>query len=189
MAREPKPSRFGWKFWVTVLCWCAVFVSTAVAARHVHQFVITDPQFTLSPDRRDALLIEGVRYASRWKIRRVFAGDFGRSIFAFSPAERRRRLLAVDWVEQASVSRIWPNQVVVRITERVPVAFVTLRGPVTRAARAMLIDRQGVLLEPPPRSHFAFPVLAGITEQETESERARKVRRMLEVTDELGTLA
>ena len=35
-------------------------------------------------------------------------------------AERRRRLLAIDWVEDASVSRLWPNRVLVRITERKP---------------------------------------------------------------------
>ena len=70
---------------------------------------------------------EGLTYASRAKVQRVFAGDFDRSIFSVPLAERRRRLLAIDWVEDASVSRVWPDRLVVRIRERKPVAFVSFR--------------------------------------------------------------
>ena len=67
-------------------------------------------------------------YASRSKVQRVFADDFDRSIFAVPLDERRRRLLAIDWVEDASVSRVWPDRLVVRIRERKPVAFVFFRS-------------------------------------------------------------
>ncbi len=67
---------------------------------------------------RDALAIQGLHYASRAKVQRVFAEDFDRSIFSVPLEERRRRLLAIDWVEDASVSRIWPDRLVVRIRER-----------------------------------------------------------------------
>ena len=87
---------------------------------------LTDPQFTLSRDRPDALTIEGLNYASRAKVQRVFAEDFDHSVFSVPLDERRRRLLAIDWVEDASVSRIWPDRLVVRIRERQPVAFVLL---------------------------------------------------------------
>ena len=62
----------------------------------------------------------GLTYASRSKVQRVFAGDFEHSIFSVPLAERRRRLLAIDWVEDASVSRVWPDRLVVRIRERKP---------------------------------------------------------------------
>ena len=78
-------------------------------------------------------------------MQRVFATDFDRSIFAVPLDERRRRLLAIDWVEDASVSRIWPDRLVVRIRERTPVAFVPLRSGV------LLIDSHGVLLDQPPQ--------------------------------------
>ena len=97
-----------------------------MAARKAHHYVLTDPQFMLSSEERGALTLQGVNYASRAKLLRVFAADCGRSIFAVPLDERRRRLLAVDWVEDASVSRIWPNRLLVRITERKPVAFVSL---------------------------------------------------------------
>jgi cell division protein FtsQ len=126
------------------------------------------------------LKIEGVRYAVRSKVMRVFDEDFGRSIFAAPLDERRRRLLAIDWVEDATVSRIWPDRLMVRIRERRPVAFVSFPSGV------LLIDAHGVLLDPPAQARFSFPVLSGIREDQDEGQRAGRVRTMMRLLDELG---
>jgi len=188
MPREKVRPRIRWRLWLTALAWCAVFVSSAVAARKAHRYVLGDPQFALSAEQRDALTVQGVRYASRARLLRVFSSDYGRSIFAVPLAERRRRLLAVDWVEDASVSRLWPNRLLVRIVERKPVAFVSLpfRNGANSPARFLLVDADGVLLDPPSRAQFAFPVLTGLTEDQTEPERRVRVRAMLRLLDELG---
>jgi cell division septal protein FtsQ len=70
----------------------------------------------------------------------------------------------------------------VRIRERKPVAFVNLRS------EFLLIDADGVLLEIPPKTKFAFPVLTGIRESETEDERRGRVALFLRVENELGYL-
>src|SRR5690349_19749234 len=106
-----------WRIWAAAFGWLAVFATTAIAARKVEHFVSTDPQFTFSSQRRGAISIAGLEYASRWSVARVFAPDSGRSIYLMPLAERRRRLLAIDWVQDASVSRLWPNRVLVRIVE------------------------------------------------------------------------
>jgi cell division protein FtsQ len=188
MPREKARPRFRWRLWLTVFAWCAVFVSSAVAARQAHRYVLRDPQFTLSGEDRAALTLQGVTYAARAKLLRVFAGDYGRSIFAVPLDERRRRLLAVDWVEDATVSRIWPNRLLVRITERQPVAFVSLplHGASGSAARFLLVDAQGVLLDPPLRAQFAFPVLTGLADDQTDAERRVRVRAMQSLMDDLG---
>ena len=189
MAREPaankktQPGRVNWRLTFAILALFAVGVSTAVAGYKVSLYVTSDPQFTLSHDRQDALTILGLTYASRSKVQRIFAGDFDRSIFSVPLAERRRRLLAIDWVEDASVSRVWPDRLVIRIRERKPVAFVSLRsGP-------LLIDAQGVFLEPPAQGQFSFPVLSGVREEETEAARRGHVRAFLQVQEEMGYLA
>jgi len=188
--REKARPSVRWRFWLTALAWCAVFVSSALAARQARRFVLTDPQFVLSGEQRGAVTVQGAVYASRAKLLRVFAFDYGRSIFAVPLAERRRRLLAVDWVEDASVSRIWPDRLLVRVTERKPVAFVSL--PVHAGsgapARFLLVDPQGVLLDPPLRALFAFPVLTGLTEDQTEPERRVRVRAMMRLLEELGPM-
>ncbi len=183
MAREAKTRRWNWRLLLGLAALALAAVSTAAAGIKVHRFATTNPQFTLSRDRRDALTLEGVRYASRAKILRVFSPDFGRSVFLAPLAERRRELLAIDWVEDASVSRVWPDRLIVRIRERKPVAFVGFRSGV------LLVDRTGVLLDPPPQAQFAFPVLSGIREGETAEERRDRVRSFLRVEEDMGYLA
>ena len=188
MARAKDRTPIRWRLWLSLAMWGVAFVSSAVAARKAHHYALTDPQFMLSADDPGALTLQGTRYASRWKLRRAFSGDYGRSIFSVPLEERRRRLLAIDWVEDASVSRIWPNHLVVRITERQPVAFVSMpfRSGPDAPARFLLVDADGVLLDPPRRARFAFPVLTGLTEDETEPERRVRVRAMLRLMQDLG---
>ena len=191
MTRESKKQEQGggirWRLWFGLAALGVVCVSTALAAMKVRDYVISDPQFILSRDQKDSLVITGLQYASRTKVRHAFAQDFERSIFATPLSERRRRLLAVDWVEDASISRIWPDRLAVRIHERTPVAFVYFRAGV------LLIDVHGVLLEPPAQegamARFSFPVLSGVREDEAESDRERRVRAMLRVQEDLGYMA
>ena len=183
MAKVAKTKRINWRIVAVVMGLALVSASAAMASLRVRRFVTTDSEFNLSRDRADALQIEGQRYAARSKILNIFAGDFDRSVFAVPLAERRRRLLAIDWVEDASVSRIWPDRLAVRIRERKPVAFVLVDGGV------LLIDARGVLLEQPAQSPFAFPVLSGIREQDTPEQRRDRVRIFLRVEADLGYLA
>jgi cell division protein FtsQ len=81
------------------------------------------------------------------------------------------------------VSRIWPDRLLVRIRERRPVAFVPLR------TGAVLIDADGVLLEPPARAQFAFPVLIGVREDEPEAARRERVTAFLRFQKDMGYLA
>jgi len=185
MARESKKQagRINWRLILVILALAAAGVTTAMAGYRVSRYVKSDPEFTLSHDRKDAITILGLVYASRAKVQRVFAADYERSVFSVPLAERRRRLLAIDWVEDASVSRVWPDRLVIRIRERKPVAFVSFRsGP-------LLIDAQGVLLEEPSRSQFSFPILSGVQEGETEADRRGHVRTFLHVQEEMGYLA
>jgi cell division protein FtsQ len=184
MARESKKESAGlrrrwWRWAAVILAMAAV---TAGAATQLHRYVVTGRQFVLSRDHRDALTIDGLRYASRAKVQRIFAEDADRSVFSVPLDERRRRLLAIDWVEDAAVSRIWPDRLAVRIRERTPVAFVEVQSSV------LLIDGQGTLLEPPARAAFSFPVLSGIRAEDSPARRLNAVSALLRVENELGPL-
>jgi cell division protein FtsQ len=172
-----------WRLAAGIIALGVLCVSTAMATFKVRDYVIRDPQFLLSRDRKEALTVEGLRYASRAKVLRVFAPDFDHSIFSMPLEERRRRLLAIDWIEDASISRVWPDRLIVRVRERKPVAFVFLRSGV------LLIDAQGILLDPPGEAQFSFPVLSGVREDESDTERREQVRALLELQGDLGPLA
>jgi cell division protein FtsQ len=184
MAREKKAAAgIRWRLWFTVAGAVLVAATAALATVRTRAHVLTDATYNLSRENKDALQIQGLVYASRSKVARVFAADYEHSIFSVSLDQRRRRLLAIDWIEDASVARIWPDRLIVRLRERKPVAFVFFRSGV------LLIDRHGVLLDQPPQAQFTFPVLGGVREDEAEEQRAEHVRAMLTVQEDLGYLA
>jgi cell division protein FtsQ len=110
-------------------------------------------------------------------------------VFEIPLAERRRHLLAVDWVRTASVTRVLPDRIAVRVTERTPVAFARL--PLAGSVRhwLALIDDDGVLLSIPQKVRFRFPVLSGVTEEQTDEERRLRVKSMEHLLADLGPQA
>jgi cell division protein FtsQ len=171
----------------------SLFLTSCIyASQRFEQFLIRDPRFLL-PGPADYglespnLEVEGVKYASRAQILRVFDQDLGRSVFLFPLVARRRALLNVRWVHAASIVRIWPNRIQVRIEERRPAAFVKLRAE--SMERWALIDEEGVILDPPLKAPFHLPMLAGISPQESVAQRGVRVRRAQRLLQDLGRLA
>lgn len=156
-------------------------------------FLISDARFILPPatdygQESPNLRVDGVMFANRPQVLRVFANDIGRSIFLLPLAERRRALLRLTWVKDASIVRLWPNRAMVRITERIPAAFIGIETE--GITRWSLIDSDGVIMDPPERPHhFDLPMLHGITLNERASMRGVRVRRMQYLLKELGPLA
>lgn len=162
------------------------------ASESFERFLIRDPRFFLPgpPDyglESPNLELHGIKYASRREILRLFDPDYGRSLYLFPLATRRKQLLGVHWVHDASVARIWPNRVIVQITERRPVAFIRL--PAESMLRWALIDDEGVILDPPAKASFQLPVLSGVMGAESQEKRSVRVRRMKRLMRDLGPLA
>jgi len=176
-----------------IICIITIALAGGIyASQRMEQFLIRDSHFMLpgptdygqaSPNLR----IEGITYASRWQIERVFARDFGRSVFLFPLAERRLELARLGWVKDSAIVRTWPNQITVRIQERRPVAYIQI--PVGGMSRYALIDPEGVILEQPAKSSFDLPLLAGVHPGDPISLRAERIRQMQSVLAALGSLA
>lgn len=153
----------------------------------MEEFLIRDPRFAIrgpaDPGGKPTLEISGARHASIDAIEAVFAEDIGRSVYLIPLEDRLTTLRTVDWVDRATVARIWPNRVLVRVGERTPVAFLTLRG-----GEAAMIDAGGVIL-PERAGDFDVPVLAGVDPEAPVEERRDAVARMLRLTGELGDAA
>jgi cell division protein FtsQ len=162
------------------------------ASQRFAQFLIRDTRFFL-PSPADYglespnLELHGIRYASRRQVLRLFEPDYGRSLYLFPLAARRKQLLGVRWVHDASIARIWPNRIVVEIVERKPAAFIKL--PAEAMQRWALIDEEGVSLDPPPKAAFTLPVLSGVLSSESQEKRGIRVRRMQRLMQELGPLS
>ena len=172
-----------------------LMVGTLFAWHQTEAFLIKDDRFRIaepediagqSPD----LKVEGIRYASASQIRHVFAEDFGRSLYLVPLEKRRHELMEIDWVENATVSKVWPDTVRVVVNERQPVAFVRLpRLHRDSTSRLALIDRDGFILRPKVAAKFTLPVLSGVQENENIENRKARVHRALSMLHEVGPLA
>jgi cell division septal protein FtsQ len=165
-----------------------LFVAISLYAFYlIDQFLVRDARFAFTPassksqavKSNDALRVSGVSHASQRAIEAVFSEDVGRSLYSIPLEDRLASLRTVAWVRQAAIARVWPNRLVVSVSERIPVAFVTLPP-----ARFGLIDADGVIL-PPAKDKFTLPVLTGLKPGQDLAERRDAVQRMLHLTGEL----
>lgn len=196
MARKAERSGVSKKIpWVSIFVYTARFacfglllVGALYGFNRVERFLVRDSRFRfVGPEygfESPSLDVQGVKYASRPQVLRVFSQDFGRSVYLIPLADRRAQLRELDWIREASISRIWPNHVVVHVEERRPVAFMKVQ--VDRFSRFAMIDADGKVLQQPANSPFRLPVLAGVSAHETEPVRREKVHRMLYVMKDLG---
>lgn len=170
---------------------CLVLAAGMYAFNRIERFLLRDARFIVAPPdygmESPSIRVSGERNASRAQILRVFAPDFNRSLYQVPLKDRRERLIQVDWVRDASISRIWPNRLLVRITEREPVAFIEVPSQ-GGLARFALIDADGVVLQPPKQSGFKLPVAVGIRTDDAILSRRLRVHRMMRLMSEIGQL-
>jgi len=179
----PKP-RVNFRLIGRICVWAVVVAALAFGARQVHAFLITDPRFRL-----EKLEIRGNVYTNLTRVQSVFGADFNRSVFEIPLAERRRHVLAIDWVKTAAITRIWPDGIVVSVSERKPVAFAKLRVAGTMRHWLALIDEEGILLSVPRKVRFHLPVLSGVAEEQSDEDRRVRVETMEHLLADLGPQA
>jgi cell division protein FtsQ len=183
------------RFVLWLIAGVLLMVIALFAWRTTEEFLIKDSRFRITEaddlaGQSPNLVVEGVRYASASQIRHVFVEDFGRSLYLVPVGKRRERLLQIDWIEDASVARIWPNTLKVQVHERTPVAFVHLPPNAKDGmSRFALIDREGFILRPKVAAKFTLPVITGIRESEGPEDRRARVRRVLAMLREIGPLS
>jgi cell division protein FtsQ len=187
------------RFVLWALVACFALSGIVWGAQQFEHFLVTDARFILprpaddgqngaNLDDNPSLHIEGVTFASRAQILRVFASDLGRSVYELPLADRRKALLRVSWVKDATIVRLWPNRIAVRITERRPAAFIDIGTECV--SRYSLIDGDGVILEPPDQpNRFDLPTVSGVRLGEKAADRGKRVRRMQTLLKDLGPLA
>ena len=179
------------KQFMTAILIVTGLITTAWLYLAVDHFLVSDSRFFVpgppEPGQRSEYFqVEGVTNVLDEQVVQVFAGDFGRSIYLCPLEKRRLKLLGIDWVKDASISRLWPNRLVVRITERTPAAAVQL--PAADGSLLLsLLDADGVLLDPQRVRPYRLPVLTGITRREGDASRKERMKRFLRMQTELGT--
>jgi cell division septal protein FtsQ len=90
----------------------------------------------------------------------------------------RSRVEAIPWVESAALVRAFPHRLQVRLSERHPVGFINVGGQIK------LIDSSGIILEPPKRAKFDFPVIGGLDSLSSIADRKARLSLYLDFNQE-----
>ncbi len=84
----------------------------------------------------------------------------GSSLLAIQPFKVEKALLQQPWIEQAELTRIWPDQVHLKVREHQPLALVKLDN------KLYLMDTRGVLFKAmEPHDPHDFPVITGLQDE------------------------
>ncbi len=102
-----------------------------------------------------------------------------RNIFTVNLETLKNRLKEGSrWVEDASIKKLLPSEIVIEIKERKPAALFLLHGTL------YLTDRNAVPIDAmkPEYAEFDFPILTGI-EARTEKESIKRIQRGIEMIE------
>jgi cell division protein FtsQ len=159
--------------WRWMLFSVVVLLPAGIAGYFLATFALTSPHFVLSSG--EDVIVVGNRFVSREEVLNALGLPLdgkpgpGINLFRFPLETRRKQVESIAWVASATLMRIYPRRLFVQVTERSPVAFVSIAGHVG------LVDAEGVLLEKPETAAFDFPVLTGVEASGSLEERRSRL--------------
>jgi cell division protein FtsQ len=161
--------------WLTSKIGAAImaFVVVVSLLASFRSYLLRAPKFAIGIKE-----IQGLRHLSEGqvllKLKEIEEQD--RSLFALDLDALRRSVERLPWVKAATVRRVWPDRLMIQVTERVPIAFVKVDDS------TQMVDEEGVLLESKGEGlpNFDFPVLMGL-ESGFETELLMRNRKRIEL--------
>jgi cell division protein FtsQ len=125
---------------------------------YVH--LIGDPFF-----RVREVEIEGYRKISKETLVSLLNMDGMPNLFTLGLKRVTRRLESHPWIEAVTVSKVFPNKILIRVEERQPIAILQLE-------ELYYIDTKGVIFSPVGEGgEYNYPFLTGLTRDVLEKER------------------
>ena len=117
------------------------------------------PQFSNRPVTAVAISGE-LQYIERQQIQKIITPSLVGGLLDIPLDDLRVQIEALPWVEQASVGRVWPDGLEVKVTEQQPVA---------RWGKTQLLNNRGQVFAPSNIKDFnTWPTLAGPAESQFE---------------------
>lgn len=106
-------------------------------------------------DVRD-VLVQGRQSTDYYQLKQAMGVEQGSPILAFRPAAARDAIKQLPWVDNAEIERRLPHTLIVRLSERQPMARWEMNG------KTRVIDMDGKILESAaPESFTSLPLVTG----------------------------
>lgn len=146
--------------WRWLLFFTGVVSPLGIASYYLTAFALSSSHFELNS--ADDIQVFSNRFVTHEDVATALGlplhprSGRGLKVFRLSLEAGRKQIESIAWVRSAVLTRVFPNRLVVYITERTPVAYANLNGHVN------LVDSEGVLLDKPESASFDFPVITGL---------------------------
>jgi cell division septal protein FtsQ len=157
MIRMKKSRRLGRRI---ILCLATALILSAVvwaALRLVNrgQLHLSDGLF-----RIETVQVEGVSAGRAADVRAMIKRQTNLSLRELDLEKIQTALMPLRWVKEVRLRKEWPDALVVRVTERTPLAWVEDRMPAgTEKGHYRLVDEDGVELDALGHPAAGFPVI------------------------------
>ena len=103
-----------------------------------------------------AISLSGLHRVSQNEILAAVGFTPGTNVFNVNLEAIRKMVEDIVWVRHATVQRVWPNELVVSVVERQPIALARINSEI------FLVDIEGVVLSPDSLSEIDAPILDGL---------------------------
>jgi len=103
--------------------------------------------------------VKGNSELSRIEVIRITNATVGTSLLGFDTQKARMALKAHNWVEDAKITRQFPDKLIISIKERRPVAILN-------AGKLFLVDEKGVIFDELGKRQLSLPIISGIKDEE-----------------------
>ena len=138
-----------------IFCAASLLAGFSILLVIGYQYLLTVPYFCIKTP--DAIKIEGHVLSSPQAVLQEMHLQPGTSLLAIQPLKIEKALLQQSWIEQAELTRIWPDHVNIKIKEHHPLALVKLEH------KLYLMDANGILFKVmEPHDPHDFPVITGL---------------------------
>jgi len=165
--RKDKEKKFGGKFLLIALVVCGVAIVCGAITMLTYQGLSRSVFFQV-----DKVDIIGCQRLDKRQVLSWSGLDIKTNLWSLRTSKVKKHLEEHSWIESASIRRKWPNELVIKIRERVPVAILN------REKGLYYIDRKGAVISPVlPEDGMDYPIITG-GEQNTGFETQQDVERL-----------
>lgn len=162
-------------FSLRLMLFSALIILTAASLYYGGRFIACSPYFALQDIR-----FEGCKNVKPQELMGLAHLRQGYNILALNLREISQEVIANPWVKDVRIERNFPHQLIIEITERVPVALASQDG-------LFLVDREGDLFKKVERQdNIDMPVITGLSFSEPNTQRVKEIVDFLETAEHMG---
>ena len=125
------------------------------------------------------LSVSGLRRVEENQIIAKAGFGVGTNVFKVNLPQIRKRVEELQWVRNAIIQRVLPDQIIIKVIEREPIGLARIEGEIYQ------FDIDGKILDPDPIRGSSFPILDGLR-VDSEKDNLPKILTYKKILEELG---